>query len=145
MSLIDKIKELCNQANSEYIFSHNTMLDENKQSQYKQMSDKFVWLEERKSGYFTAKYQLKKVTNFVLYICTMIDGQIQDTADDREIVRETMQSEFIVPFIKLFMESELLPTSESGIVSMPFDEPLPIFDNYAVVEILQIKCEEPLC
>lgn len=141
--MIDKIKQLCKTANPDYDFHYQSLLDENYQTQLENVGNKFVFLEEQKDGYFTQGYTLKKTTNIILYVCTMIDALQTDTATKREQIRKQMQQEFILPFIKAFANSDLNQNSQTS--SIPFETPLPMFDNYAIVEILTLQVTQNIC
>ncbi len=141
--MIQQIKELCKKANPNYDFHYQSLLDENHQTQLQEVGNKFVFLEEQKDGYFTNGYVLKKTTNVLLYVCTMIDSLQTDTATLREQVRQQMQEEFIIPFIKAFASSPLNQNSQTA--SIPFETPLPMFDNYAIVEILSLQVTQNIC
>lgn len=142
--MIDKIKNLCQKANANYEFHYQTLLDENHLTQFENIGNKFVFMEEQKSGYFTNGYRLSRTSNIVLYVCTMIDSLETDTAQDREQIRKTMQEEFIIPFVRVFAESEL-NANKSSTQQIPFETPLPMFDNYAIVEILTLQVTENIC
>lgn len=141
--MIEQIKELCNKANKNYVFHYQSLLDENYQTNLQDVGNKFVFLEEQKDGYFTNGYTLKKTSNIILYVCTMIDALQTDTATLREEIRKQMQEEFIIPFIKEFSSSPLNQNSQN--TSIPFELPLPMFDNYAIVEILSLQVTENIC
>lgn len=141
--MIEQIKELCLKANPNYEFHYQSLLDENYQTQMQNIGNKFVFLEEQKDGYFTNGYILKRTSNIILYVCTMIDALITDTATRREEIRKQMQTEFIIPFIKEFSISPLNQNSQN--YSIPFELPLPMFDNYAIVEILSLQVTENIC
>lgn len=141
--MIEQIKELCNKANKNYEFHYQSLLDANYQTNLQDVGNKFVFLEEQKDGYFTNGYTLKKTSNIILYVCTMIDALQTDTATLREEIRKQMQEEFIIPFIKEFSSSPLNQNSQN--TSIPFELPLPMFDNYAIVEILSLQVTENIC
>lgn len=141
--MIEQIKELCLKANPNYEFHYQSLLDENYQTQMQNIGNKFVFLEEQKNGYFTNGYILKRTSNIILYVCTMIDALQTDTATLREEIRKQMQTEFIIPFIKEFSISPLNQNSQNN--SIPFELPLPMFDNYAIVEILSLQVTENIC
>lgn len=141
--MIEQIKELCLKANPNYEFHYQSLLDENYQTQMQNIGNKFVFLEEKKDGYFTNGYILKRTSNIILYVCTMIDALKTDTATLREEIRKQMQTEFIIPFIKEFSISPLNQNSQNN--SIPFELPLPMFDNYAIVEILSLQVTENIC
>lgn len=141
--MIEQIKELCLKANPNYEFHYQSLLDENYQTQMQNIGNKFVFLEEQKDGYFTNGYILKRTSNIILYVCTMIDALQTDTATLREEIRKQMQTEFIIPFIKEFSISPLNQNSQN--YSIPFELPLPMFDNYAIVEILSLQVTENIC
>lgn len=141
--MIEQIKELCLKANPNYEFHYQSLLDENYQTQMQNIGNKFVFLEEQKDGYFTNGYILKRTSNIILYVCTMIDALQTDTATLREEIRKQMQTEFIIPFIKEFSISPLNQNSQNN--SIPFELPLPMFDNYAIVEILSLQVTENIC
>lgn len=141
--MIEQIKELCLKANPNYEFHYQSLLDENYQTQMQNIGNKFVFLEEQKDGYFTNGYILKRTSNIILYVCTMIDALQTDTATLREEIRKQMQTEFIIPFIKEFSISPLNQNSQN--TSIPFELPLPMFDNYAIVEILSLQVTENIC
>lgn len=141
--MIEQIKELCLKANPNYEFHYQSLLDENYQTQMQNIGNKFVFLEEQKNGYFTNGYILKRTSNIILYVCTMIDALQTDTATLREEIRKQMQTEFIIPFIKEFSISPLNQNSQN--YSIPFELPLPMFDNYAIVEILSLQVTENIC
>lgn len=141
--MIEQIKELCLKANPNYEFHYQSLLDENYQTQMQNIGNKFVFLEEQKDGYFTNGYILKRTSNIILYVCTMIDALQTDTATLRERIRKQMQTEFIIPFIKEFSISPLNQNSQNN--SIPFELPLPMFDNYAIVEILSLQVTENIC
>lgn len=141
--MIDQIKELCQKANPNYEFHYQSLLDENYQTHLQDVGNKFVFLEEQKDGYFTNGYTLKRTSNIILYVCTMVDALQTDTATLREEIRQQMQKEFIIPFIKEFSVSPLNQNSQN--TSIPFELPLPMFDNYAIVEILSLQVTENIC
>ncbi|GEM_PF-2929694 len=140
---IQAIKDICDLANSEYEFHYQSLLDENYLTQNKAVGDKFVFLEEQQSGFFNLNFHLTKTTNHVLYVCTLVDALETDNANKREVIREQMQNEFIFPFIKILRESKYYNNGQAA--SLPFEAPLPMFDNYAIVEILTFQTTEAVC
>ena len=106
----------------------------------KALGAKFVYIEEFTSGtYDKVKFIKQKSTQVQIYFCQFC--AFQNTAMDRDALREQIESEIVLPFMNAYNASgkfEIVDTFK-------FYTPLPRFDANEVSIMLQFDCKQNMC
>lgn len=138
--MITQLKEIIAAANPDYIveFEENKMMNV-KADEYA-LGAKFAYIEEYNQGtYSKEKFFKKKTTQVQIYFCRFIDLAVD--ASDRELIREQIESEIVLPFMNAYNDS---PAFEL-VNTWRFYTPLPRFDSNEVSIMLQFDCVETMC
>lgn len=108
MELLHTIQALCEQVNPDYTFEFESSFMMN----IKADDDRFpvVYFEEYTDGRYNIGYGLKKSVMVELHLYRLVP--MQCSAIEREIVREQIEAEFIIPFIEAINDSGLFDQIE---------------------------------
>jgi len=138
--MIQKLKSIIQSANTDYLveFEESSMMNI-KVDEYP-AGAKFAYIEEYRQGkYFKESYVNKKATTFQIYFCKFTE--FQNNADDREQLRNEIESEIVLPFMEKYNKSGLFEKVDV----FQFYTPLPRFDANEVSIMLQFEAKETKC
>lgn len=90
-----------------------------------------IFFEEYKEGAYELKYYVEKRTRIQLYFSKLC--QLDNTAEERERIRETIEAEAVRPFIGAYNQSPLV----ASVSQWQFFTPPPRFDANEVSIMLQ--------
>ena len=100
----------------------------------------FAYIEEYRQGYYSFRgYQRTRTTRIQIYFCKFVD--FQDNAINRELMREKIEEEAVLPFITMMNENDNFKQIER------FDNgtPLPRFDANEVSIKLEFDLTSTIC
>lgn len=138
--MIQKLKSIIQSANPDYLveFEESSMMNV-KVDNYPDGA-KFTYIEEYRQGrYFKESYVNKKATIFQIYFCKFTE--FQNDADEREKLRNEIESEIVLPFMESYNKSGLFEKAEI----FQFYTPLSRFDANEVSIMLQFEVKETKC
>ena len=142
MTLIDRIKDLCQTAIPTYAFEYETSKMMNVRADDRPYP--MIFLEEFPSqdGRYILHYGRKKAVVVELSFMRLCDREnFQSDAIDRERIREQIEEEAVLPFIEAFNASGLFePVEEFRVTPEP-----PRFDAAAVSILLIFEAKYKLC
>jgi len=137
MAILSKIKEICNDAVPEYgfEFEHSKMMNVKADN----ASFPLIFFEEYTDGKITQQMGLKKAVMVELSFMRLCP--MHNDAVDREAMREQIEVEAILPFIKKLQESPYFePVKEFSCMPEP-----PRFDANTVSVMLRFWVTYRLC
>ena len=137
MAILSKIKEICNSAVPEYgfEFEHSKMMNVKADN----ASFPLIFFEEYTDGKITQQMGLKKAVMVELSFMRLCP--MHNDAADREMLREQIESEAILPFIKKLQESQYFePVKEFSCMPEPHR-----FDANAVSVMLRFWVRYRMC
>jgi hypothetical protein len=138
MTTLESIKTICNAAAPTWGF----YFDDRQLMNIKADNSPFplIFFEEYRQGRYNFKYYIEKTTLVELYFCKIC--QMQNDGITREQIRETIENEAVLPFIKEFRErAELF----EDINEFKFFTPPPRFDTNEVSIMLQFNAKLIQC
>ena len=101
---------------------------------------KFAYIEEFTSGtYDKVKFIKQKSTQVQIYFCMFCE--FENTAMDRDALREQIESEIVLPFMNAYNASGRFDVVDT----FKFYTPLPRFDANEVSIMLQFDCKQNMC
>lgn len=137
MTVLQAIKQLCEQ-----IPGYTFAFEEAKMFNIDADNTLFpcIFFEEYREGNYRVKYYFEKITRVQLYFCKLC--QADNTADEREQLREQIEVEAVKPFIKLFNTNAQL---FANVLEWKFYTPPPRFDANEVSVMLQFDAKLIAC
>ena len=100
----------------------------------------FAYIEEYRQGYYSIRgYQQTRTTRIQIYFCKFVD--FQDNAINRELMREAIEEEAVLPFIARMNEDNNFKQIERFDVGTP----LPRFDANEVSIKLEFDLTSTIC
>lgn len=106
----------------------------------KALGAKFAYIEEFTTGaYDKAKFMWSESTQVQIYFCRFCE--FQNTAIEREAIREAIKSEIVKPFMNAYNASGRFDVVDT----FKFYTPLPRFDANEVSIMLQFDCKQNMC
>ena len=100
----------------------------------------FAYIEEYRQGYYSIRgYQQTRTTRIQIYFCKFVD--FQDNAINRELMREAIEEEAVLPFIAKMNED----TNFKQIERFDIATPLPRFDANEVSIKLEFDLTSTIC
>ena len=106
----------------------------------KALGARFAYIEEFTSGAFSKpKYMWSESTQVQIYFCRFCE--FQNTAIEREAIREAIKSEVVKPFMNAYNASGKFDIVDT----FKFYTPLPRFDANEVSIMLQFDCKQNMC
>lgn len=136
--MIQKLTDVITVANPDYIveFEENKMM--NIKVDELEKDAKFAYIEEYVQGsYGDTKFFKQKTTQIQIYFCRFSDLHID--AIEREQIRKAIESEIVIPFMKLYNETF------NAVHEWKFYTPLPRFDANEVSIMLQFNFVQSYC
>ena len=136
MNVPEAIKNICAQVLPDWEFRFN-----DRQSMNVEADDilfPFVFFEEYREGNYRCKHFFDKTTKCELYFCKRL---ATDEGDRREALRDEIEVEAVVPFIKAFNDSGIF----QKVVEWKFFAAPPRFDAAEVSIMLQFDAVTTSC
>ena len=138
--MLEKIKNILNQANPEYEVIYEEAHMMNIKVDELQPSDSFVYIEEFLRGqYLQEKYIKAKVLQMQLYFCKFTE--MQNDADARQLLRDQIEAEIVLPFMDKYEKSNLF----GAVGKWNIYYPLPRWDANEVSIMLEFECKMQIC
>ena len=138
--MLSKLEEIIKRANPSYLIEYewpnrmNINADEIEYAQPFAYIEEFTHGEYGKTGYFR-----HKMTEVNLYFCRLC--QFENTAREREAIREQIESEIVIPFMEEYKKETGLNQPERW----KFFTPIPRFDANEVSIMLLFDFKELKC
>lgn len=138
--MIQELKAIIAQANANYIIEFDESRMMNVKVDEINRSDSFAYIEEYSSGrYNVPKFFKEKTTQVQIYFCKFTE--FQNDADDREALRQLIETEIVIPFMSKYNESGKFKQVDNW----NFFTTLPRFDANEVSIMLQFDCVVTYC
>jgi len=119
-------------------YEENRMMNLN--ADEKSLDARFAYIEEFVSGaYAKGKFVKQKTTQVQIYFCRFCE--LQNTAMEREALRNQIESEAVLPFMEAYNNSGKFDRVDI----FKFYTPLPRFDANEVSIMLQFDCKQNMC
>ena len=100
----------------------------------------FAYIEEYRQGYYSFRgYQRTRTIRMQIYFCKFVD--FQDNAINRELMREKIEEEAVLPFITMMNENDNFKQIERFDIGAP----LPRFDANEVSIKLEFDLTWAIC
>ena len=100
----------------------------------------FAYIEEYRQGYYSFRgFQRTRTTRMQIYFCKFVD--FQDNAINRELMREKIEEEAVIPFISKMNENDTFKQIERFDIATP----LPRFDANEVSVRLEFDLTSTIC
>jgi len=100
----------------------------------------FAYIEEYRQGYYSFRgYKKTRTTRIQIYFCKFVD--FQDNAINRELMREKIEEEAVLPFITRMNENDNFKQIERFDIGTP----LPRFDANEVSIKLEFDLTSTIC
>ena len=140
MSILSDIKAVCTAANPDYDVHYEEAYMMNVTADEIPIDKGFVYIEEFVTGkYEKEKFFRNKHVNMQVYFCKFIAHG--STAEQREAVRETIESEILEGFMLEYNNSKKFEYVDT----FNFVASLPRFDANEVSILLQFECTKARC
>jgi hypothetical protein len=138
--MVQQLKDLITQSNPAYVVEFEEAHLMNVKADNYKLGTNFAYIEEYLQGkYLKENYQNKKSVQFQIYFCKFTE--LDNTADEREILRNAIESEIVLPFIDNIRASGLIDRN----AEIPFYHPVPRFDAHEVSVMVQIDVKKIIC
>ena len=119
-------------------YEENKMM--NLKADEKSLDARFAYIEEFVQGSYTRpKFVFQKITQVQIYFCRF--AEFQNSAMDRENLRNQIESEIVRPFMNAYNDSGIFDRVDN----FKFYTPLPRFDANEVSIMLQFDCKQNIC
>ena len=119
-------------------YEENKMM--NLKADEKSLDARFAYIEEFVQGSYTReKFVFQKITQVQIYFCRF--AEFQNSAMDRENLRNQIESEIVRPFMNAYNDSGIFDRVDN----FKFYTPLPRFDANEVSIMLQFDCKQNMC
>ncbi|MFV0392411.1 MAG: hypothetical protein ACK5KP_11110 [Paludibacteraceae bacterium] len=138
--MIAQLKQIIQSANADYIveFEESSMM--NVRADKFKKGQKWAYIEEYRQGrYYKDKYTQRKSTIIQIYFCRFTN--FQNNADQREVLRNEIENDIVLPFIDAFNVSGQFERVDEW----QFFTPLPRFDANEVSIMLQFDLRMIRC
>ena len=138
--MIQELKTLIETSNPLYEVEYEENKMMNLKADEKSLDARFAYIEEFVQGSYTRpKYVLEKITQVQIYFCRF--AEFQNSAMDRENLRNQIESEIVLPFMRRYNDSGIFDRVDN----FKFYTPLPRFDANEVSIMLQFDCKQNIC
>ena len=119
-------------------YEENKMM--NLKADEKSLDARFAYIEEFVQGSYTReKFVFQKITQVQIYFCRF--AEFQNSAMDRENLRNQIETEMVLPFMRRYNDSGIFDRVDN----FKFYTPLPRFDANEVSIMLQFDCKQNIC
>ena len=138
--MINKLLEILKEAipNYEVSFEESRMM--NVAADAIERYKGFAYIEEYRQGYYSFRgFQRTRTTRIQIYFCKFVD--LHDNAINRELMREKIEEEAVIPFITKMNENDTFKQIERFDIATP----LPFFDAPAVSVRLEFDLTSTIC
>jgi hypothetical protein len=138
--MIQELKTLTETSNPLYEVEYEENKMMNLKADEKSLNARFAYIEEFVQGSYTrTKFQKQKITQVQIYFCRF--AEFQNSAMDRETLRNQIESEIVFPFMERYNASGIFDRVDN----FKFYTPLPRFDANEVSIMLQFDCKQNMC
>lgn len=137
--MLATIKNLITTSNPLYEVEYEESHMMNLKADQKTRDARFAYIEEFTQGTYTKpKFVNQKTRILQIYFCRFCD--IKSNAEEREAIRDEIETEVIIPFMKNYNDSHKF----DEVTRWVFYTPLPRFDANEVSVMLQFECKKDL-
>lgn len=136
--MMNELIALLNAANSDYSATYEESSMQN--IVVDGITSKFVYIEEFRQGrYYKDRFIRKKSTIVQIWFCKFCE--MHNMASEREELRDSIESEIVIQFMKLYNESPIF----ENVDEFKFFTPPPRFDANEVSIMIEFNCTERKC